>query len=129
MPEPKRSRRPKYYNKKITVDGITYDSQKEYARHQELLLLEKAGVIQELRRQYKFLLIPAQYEVTGHTKTGKVKKKCVEREVTYVADFIYWENGKFVVEDVKSEMTRKLPMYVIKRKLMRYIHSIAIKEV
>lgn len=52
----------KYHSKKITVDGETFDSKKEYRRYRELLLLERAGLITNLQRQVKFLLIPAQYE-------------------------------------------------------------------
>ena len=116
----------KYGNRKITVDGITFDSRKEYRRYKELCLLEKAGTIQNLQRQVKFVLIPAQYEVTRITKTGKAIKKCIERECSYVADFVYEENGMIVVEDTKGFKTKD---YIIKRKLMLYIHGIRVKEI
>ncbi len=118
----------KYGSRKITVDGINFDSQKEAKRWYELRLLERAGAIQNLQRQVKYVLIPAQYEFLGYTKTGKEKKKCIERECAYIADFVYKENGKTVVEDTKSEAT-KTKDYIIKRKLMLYVHGIKIREV
>lgn len=125
----------KYHSKKITVNGITYDSRKEYKRHVELSLLEKAGAITDLQTQVKFVLIPAQYETipTGEfykigAKKGqpKTKKVCVEQPATYYADFVYIENGKKIVEDTKGFRTKD---YIIKRKLMRWVHGIGIKEV
>ena len=100
------------------VKTYGYDSKKEMRRHQELILLERAGQIKDLKTQVKFELIPHQ------TEGGKVK----ERAVNYIADFTYAENGKLIVEDVKSPAT-KTPEYIIKRKLMRYIYGIEIKEV
>ena len=127
----------KYHSRKITRDGITFDSIREFRRFQELRLLEKAGAIQNLQRQVKFELIPAQYEEipTGELyKRGdrkgqpKMKRVCVEESVCYYADHVYMENGKRVVEDVKSSAT-KTKEYIIKRKLLLYIHGIKIREV
>ena len=88
---PYKSYRNKYGNKKIEINGIVYDSAKEARRHQELLLLERAGAIQKLDRQVEFELIPAQFsEVNG-------KRKCIERKCSYIADFVYYENGEKVV--------------------------------
>jgi hypothetical protein len=105
-------------------DGILHDSGKEAYRWEELLLLQRAGKIKDLKRQVKFVLIPTQRETVGK------KTKVVERECSYVADFVYTrtDNGKTVVEDTKSPITRTKE-YVIKRKLMRYIHGIAVHEV
>ena len=108
----------KYYSKKVTVDGVTFDSRKEYKRFCELSLLEKAGVITELQRQVKFVLIQSQKDPA----TGKV----LERPVTYKADFVYYKNGKRVVEDAKGIKTKD---YIIKRKLMLMVHGIRVKEV
>lgn len=128
-------------NRKITVNGITYDSKKEYKRHQTLMLLEKAGEITDLQRQVRFNLIPAQYETveTGElykigAKKGQPKTKqiCVEKAVDYVADFVYTENGKQIVEDVKGYRNPSTSVYayfVTKRKLMLYIHGIKVREV
>lgn len=94
---------------------MTFDSKKEYNRYLELKLLERAKEISNLERQKEFVLIPKQQG---------------ERAVTYKADFCYTDKGgAFVVEDVKSEATRKNKTYIIKRKLMLYIHNIKIHEV
>lgn len=106
----------KYKNKKVFVDGHTFDSKKEAKRYYELRLLEKAGEITNLRMQVKFVLIPSQ----------KIDGKVVERECAYKADFVYQENGQTVVEDTKGFKTKD---YIIKRKMMLYIHGIRIKEI
>ena len=127
----------KYRSQKITRDGITFDSVKEYKRFVELSLLEKAGAITDLKRQVPFELIPAQFEEipTGEFyKRGerkgmpKMKRVCIEQSVKYNADFVYIENGKKVVEDTKSEAT-KTKDYILKRKMMLYFHGIKIKEI
>ena len=104
----------KYKSVKTNRRGILYDSGKEAKRAAELEWLQKAGKISGLERQVSFELIP---------------KQDGERAVKYVADFAYYEAGVYVVEDVKSPVTRKLPAYIIKRKLMLWIHKIKIKEV
>ena len=106
----------KYGSRKITVDGMTFDSRKEYLRFCELSLLEKAGVVTGLKRQVRFELIPSQ----------KMNGKVVERPVHYVADFVYQENGQTVVEDTKGFKTKD---YILKRKMMLHIHGIRIREV
>lgn len=116
----------KYHSKKITVNGITYDSKKECKRHQELLLLERAGAIQSLQRQVKYVLIPVQREPDIIGKRGGRKPgKLIEKECAYIADFVYQEEGKTVVEDTKGFRTKD---YIIKRKLMLHVHGIRIKE-
>lgn len=117
----------KYHNRKITRDGVTFDSRKEFRRYEELQLLQQAGEITNLRRQVKFVLIPTQREPSKIGTRGGVKKgKLLERECAYVADFVYSENGKIVVEDTKGLRTKD---YIIKRKLMLYVHNIRIREV
>lgn len=117
----------KYKNKstKATIDGkeTTFDSGKEKTRYNKLKLRELAGEISSLKRQVKFTLIPAQYAEVNDKRT------CIEKSVSYYADFTYIENGKLVVEDVKSKVTKSLPAYILKRKMMLYFHSIQIKEV
>lgn len=105
----------KYHNRKVTRDGETFDSVKEYRRFCELRLLERAGAVTDLRRQVKFELIPAQ----------RIDGKVVERACGYVADFVYVENGQQVVEDTKGMRTQE---YRLKRKLMLWVHGIRIKE-
>lgn len=113
----------KYGSRKVIRDGMKFDSVNEYRRFLELSLLEKAGAISNLERQVKFNLLPAQY-VTDK-KDGKIKTKCVERKCSYVADFVYIQNGEKVVEDAKGYRTEA---YRIKRKMMLYFHGIRIKE-
>ena len=119
----------KYGNRKING----YDSKAEARRGAELELLQAAGEICNLRKQVKFVLIPAQYEKTnevytkgahkGETKPGKL----IEREVAYLADFVYTnKDGETVVEDVKGVRT---PEYIIKRKAMLYFHGIRVAEI
>lgn len=125
----------KYNNRKIIVDGITFDSKKEATRYKELKTLERAGIIQDLQRQVKYVLIPAQYEPSGEIYTkgkekGKPKKgKLIERECAYYADFVYMQGGNTIVEDVKGYRDgQAYNLFVIKRKLMLYVHNIKIKE-
>lgn len=106
----------KYGSRKVTRDGMTFDSQKEYRRFCELRLLERAGKVKDLQRQVKFELIPSQ----------RIGGKVVERACNYIADFVYTENGKKVVEDTKGFKTTD---YIIKRKLMLWVHGIRIKEI
>lgn len=123
--------RSKYGNKKIMLDSLSFDSRKEARRYTELKLLERAGKIKDLELQKSFELIPAQYEDTGEVYTrgankGQPKRgKCIEKAVTYKADFVYIEDGKTVVEDTKGFRTKD---YILKRKLMLYIHRIRIRE-
>lgn len=109
-------RKSKYGNRKVIRDGMTFDSAKEARRWSELSLLERAGAIQNLQRQVKYELIPSQ----------RIAGKVVERACTYIADFVYEENGQTVVEDTKGYKT---PEYIIKRKLMLWVHGIRIREV
>lgn len=120
----------KYGNKKVVVGGIEFDSKREARRYLELKAAENAGVIQDLQMQVEFELIPAQYEYFDrYGKKGqrlKAGQRCIEKKCCYVADFTYWADGKRIVEDTKGHRTKD---YIIKRKLMLYIHGIRIKEV
>lgn len=106
----------KYGNRKIVRDGIEFDSIKECQRYCELKLMQRAGLLSDLQTQVSFELIPAQ----------RIDGKVVERAVNYIADFVYQQNGQKVVEDTKGYKT---PEYIIKRKLMLWIHNIRIREV
>lgn len=124
-------RRSKYGAKKIEIDGEIFDSKREAKRWKELKLMEDVGLIEDLRRQVKYVLIPAQREPDrmdfSKSARGKViKGKVIEREVAYYADFVYLRDGKTVVEDAKGMRTE---VYKLKRKLMLWVHDIQIKEV
>jgi hypothetical protein len=104
-----------------------YDSKKEHKRANELKMLEKIGEISELREQVKYELIPRQtetVEVQLKTKT-KTKEVTIEHPCSYLADFVYIQDGKTIVEDSKG---MRLSDYIIKRKLMLFLHGIRIKE-
>ena len=117
----------KYHSKKTVVDGMVFDSKKEARRFNVLKALEEVGEISDLQRQVEFLLLPEQREAdTVGARGGIHKGKLIERKVTYTADFTYWKNGEYVVEDAKGVRTTE---YVLKRKMMFYIHGIRIKEV
>jgi hypothetical protein len=93
----------KYGNKKIIVDNIKFDSKKEANRYQELKLLEKAKMIEDLRLQVRLEIVP---------------KQAGERNVVYVADFMYFDKtlNKCIIEDTKGFKTKD---YIIKRKLVK----------
>ena len=116
----------KYGATKMVVDGITFDSRKEARRYTELKLLERTGKITDLQRQVKFKLIPAQYAQSaevytrGPTKGQHKQGRCIEQPVSYIADFVYVENGRKVIEDTKGMRTKD---YIIKRKLVRWIYG------
>jgi len=99
----------KYNNIKTVVDGITFDSKKEAQRYQDLLLLQRAGVIGEIIRQPSFVL-----QDKFVARSGKEI-----REITYRADFAYRETNRQVwtVEDVKGGNATKTPDFKLKRKM------------
>jgi hypothetical protein len=99
----------KFRSKRTEVDGVAFDSKREAGRWVELRLLERAGRISGLRRQVRFPL----------TVNGQLV-------ATYVADFVFEENGETVVEDAKGVCTRD---YLLKRKLMKAVHGVEVREV
>jgi len=107
-----KKKRSKYGNKKVTLDGFTFDSKKEAARYHDLKVMQMAGEISELKLQVEFEL-----EVEG------------KKVASYIADFTYQLNGELVVEDVKSSATRKIRLYQLKKKLMDAIYKTQIREV
>jgi hypothetical protein len=106
MDRPKRN---KYGNRRVEVDGIRFDSQKEARYYEELMLRYRAGDLKLVLLQVPFIL------------PGPVK---------YYADFLTIDNdGRFEVIDVKSEATRKNRVYINKKKQMKAVGGIEIKEV
>lgn len=108
----KGSGKAKYGNRRFTADGERWDSRKEYHYWLLMKVTNASGRIQNLRRQVRYDLVVNNVLV------------CY-----YKADFVYEEDGKTVVVDVKSMITRKLPVYRIKKKLMLALHNIWIREV
>lgn len=102
-------RRNKYGNRRAEVDGIRFDSQKEARYYEELMLRYRAGDLKLVLLQVPFIL------------PGPVR---------YYADFLTIDNdGRFEVIDVKSEATRKNRVYINKKKQMKAVWGIEIKEV
>lgn len=99
----KPAKRPKYGNRQVKTPEQTFDSAKEARRYGDLVLMQRAGLIHDLRTQEAFPLVCNGVRVAS-----------------YVADFVYirTEDGATVVEDVKSEITRKNPVYRLKAKMM-----------
>lgn len=106
----------KFNARKVKVDGMIFDSRREAARWRDLNLLQRAGKISDLRRQVRFLLTPSFFGEDG---------KAILRASSYVADFVYTENGKTVVEDCKG---LKTDVYILKKKLMYEKYGILIRE-
>ena len=92
----------KYGNKKIYADGEVFDSKKEYRRWNELIMLVKASEITGLQRQVKYVLIPAQREPDLTGPRGGIRRgKLIEREVAYIADFVYTDrDGNTIVTSI-----------------------------
>lgn len=105
----------KYGNKKITIDGISFDSKKEAFKYRELKILEKAGIIKNLKLQPRYELQPK------FKKNGKSFRK-----IEYVSDFEYAQDGKIIVEDTKGFLT---DIYRLKLKMFEYnFPELTIKE-
>ena len=109
----------KYFNKKVIVDGIKFDSKKEAKRYTELIMLKRAGLIKELELQKVFELQPKYINNKGEHI----------RSITYKADFFYYDNQKeqYIVEDTKGFRT---DTYKIKKKLFEYVYpNLTIEEI
>ena len=85
--------RNKYGAKKVTVDGVTFDSEGEYGRHCELVILERAGIISDLEHQ-------PVYELQPKFKSG-ITGKAIQA-ITYRPDWRYIEGGRLIAEDFKG---------------------------
>ena len=110
---------------KTNIDGLEFASKSEAKRYAELKMLQAAGEISDLQMQVKYVLIPSQRGDNG---------KVIEKECSYIADFVYHDNraNKTIVEDVKgytNPASATYAKFVIKRKLMLYIHGIRVVEV
>ena len=102
----KNIKKPKYNNKHVTVDSISFDSQKEADYYCELKLRLAAKEIKGFCRQAEFVLAP---------------------NLRYKADFIIFNNdGTAEVIDVKGMQT---DVYKVKKKVFEDKFNLKIKEV
>lgn len=104
----------KYGAKKTVIDGITFASKAEASRYMVLRMLANGQTITDLRMQVAFELAPSTV-IQGRKRPP----------IRYMADFVYMQDGKRVVEDVKGMRT---PVYKLKRHLMATVHGIEILE-
>ena len=108
----------KFFNKKVTIGGIKFDSKKEGERWLVLLDMQKKGVISDLQRE----IIPK----LTYMKVVQLKTKTKEVERTdelpahYTCDFCYKRDGKIIVEEVKSKATAMVRDYPLRRKLIKW---------
>lgn len=116
----KTERRSKYGNTRVEQNGQKFDSGKEARRWLVLKQMESQGLISDLRRQVAFELAPAV------RLEGEKRKKPALR---YIADAVYTQDGKVIVEDVKSAITRANPLYRAKKHLLKTVHGLDIKEI
>ena len=112
-------KRQKYGAEKQNVGSIRFDSKKEARRFGELRIMRRSGQIEDLRVHPQFTLQEAYTTEDGERI----------RAIRYEADFSYRIGGVAVVEDVKSEATRKDKTYRMKRKLMQERYGITVREV
>lgn len=98
----------KYGNVKSEFNGIKFDSKKEMQRYLELKGMLDAGLIKDLKLQPHFTLQEAFKTPEGETI----------QKIGYIADFSYIEDGKYIIEDVKSKVTAENTTYKLKKKLM-----------
>lgn len=107
----------KYNNRKVTYQGLTFDSKKEFEYYLLLKDKEKRGLVFNIKRQVPLEIQPAFTDKTG------VK----HRAITYKADFVYTDRltGTTRYIDVKGFRTE---VYKLKKKLLAY-KNIIIEEV
>lgn len=115
----------KYKSVKIDTPDGTFDSKREYKRWMELQMMERNGYISDLRRQVPFELIPAIKEPDTVGPKGGIKKgRTIQKACMYVADFVYDQDGKTIVEDAKGFKTKE---FLLKAKILRWRFGIDIK--
>lgn len=115
----KRKKGERYNHTKVEVNGLKFDSKKEYQRYLVLKEAEDNGLITDLRTQVKYELIPAVVEeYIEHLKTkDKIKTRTLQLAITWTADFVYLKDGEEVIEDVKPSKMLLSDRFVIKEKL------------
>lgn len=107
-PKPRRAEM-KYGNRRVEVGGKRFDSQHEADVYEGLMLRRRAGELWLVLRQVPFDL------------PGGIR---------YFADFVTVDyRGNVEVIDAKSEPTKKNRVYINKKKQIKEIWDVEIKEV
>lgn len=127
----RQTNRPKYGNTKKIVDGITFDSKREADAYVYLKALQEKGLISDLQIHPKWELQPKMTEqYVEHLKTkDRVRERTVQLPITYTADFSFNYKGKFICADIKVSKYMLPKEFVIKKKMMRYVHGIVVTEI
>ncbi|MEN8291405.1 DUF1064 domain-containing protein [Acinetobacter radioresistens] len=116
-----KSKKNKFNAVKVEIDGFAFDSKKEAKRYIQLKAMQQHKEIRELKHHQCFELAP---------KTRIAGEKRAKPALRYFADFTYYTAaGEFVVEDVKSAITRKTASYRNKKHLMKTVLNIDVQEV
>lgn len=113
----------KYNSHKIRTPYGIFDSQTELDRFFNLMQMQRDGKIRELKRQVEFEVLPRLMRtVTIQLKTKtKTVQRVEERNVKYTPDFTYYEGDVWVIEEVKSDATKKAKDYPLRKKLMKLL--------
>lgn len=124
-------KRPKYGNRKVVYDGITFDSARERDRWILLKDAESKGIISDLKRQVTFELIPkiVEYSVKRLKTKDKIVQHVVQASITYTCDFSYVKGFQLVTEDCKISPKLIPPEYRLKEKLFRWKYGYSIRRV
>lgn len=98
----------KYGNKPQVVDGYAFDSIKEAEYYGNCKLMVRAGHLKKVMHHVRFDFVVNGYPVGS-----------------YEADFVLeYPDGSTRVVDVKSEATEGLPLFLMKKALMKACHGI-----
>lgn len=120
-PPEEKAKRSKFGNVASVIDGLRFDSKKEARRWVELLTLQKAGTIRNLRHHVRFDLVVNGVKISHYTADAVYEEYVKEKD-----------NWREIVEDTKSEssyVNRRDRSYGIRKKLMKALYNINIREV
>lgn len=127
-----RKKENKYHAKKVVVDGIAFDSEKESKRYLFLKQAQADGIISGLELQPQYIILPAiKGKRVKHFQRipDRIEEYTIQQPIKYTADFRYVKDGQTVVEDIKGSkftISRDLPLRI---KMMKYFHNIDVKLV
>lgn len=99
----------KYGAKKVTIGTEVFDSRAEARRWLDLREQERHGEISELMRQCRIVLLE-----------GFVYQGNKVQPITYTADFVYWQGGVKIIEDLKSSATARTEAFRLRWRLLQW---------